>query len=360
MGILHRVFARNAARVWETETRLMRRLGLVRPPSAVQWISTSVCDLHCPHCYSHAGRRSDGELSLDEAKTLIVDELVKLGRPQLVVAGGEALLRDDFEEFIRYVHSHHIPWSLHSHGGRVDRFRELFADCPPEMAAISIDGPREFHDRFRGREGAFDRALTAIKVLKETGCREVVVGTTITRENADLLVDLFPTVLTCGADSWGLHLFAPEGRGAEHRSLLPRTDQLRRVAAFARRKRRVFHMEMDNEWGSAGQDDPFYRDSPFLCGAGRFTCVVSATGEVMPCTTTDPAESEGNVRDRPLSRIWAEGFKRFRSAGHGVCSDGSDCWLQTRNGNSCKHAAFFSHDDPFSTTESERELVQIT
>jgi hypothetical protein len=61
----------------------------------------------------------------------------------------------------------------------------------------------------------------------------------------------------------------------------------------------------------------------------------------MPCTPTDPAESQGNVRDRRLSDIWANGFAAFRSKGHGIQSDCSDCWLQTRNGTSCR-PAFFS------------------
>ncbi|MCY1006814.1 SPASM domain-containing protein [Nannocystis pusilla] len=165
-------------------------------------------------------------------------------------------------------------------------------------------------------------------------------GTTVTRENADRLADLFPIVAASGADSWGLHLFAPEGRGAEHTALCPTPEQLRRVAAFARRKRGLFHVELCNEWGSAGADDRFYRDQPFLCGAGRISCVVGATGEVLPCTTTDLRESEGNVRDRLLRDIWTRGFTRFRSAGHRECSDGHECWLQARNGNPCREQAF--------------------
>jgi radical SAM protein with 4Fe4S-binding SPASM domain len=229
---------------------------------------------------------------------------------------------------------------MHTHGGHVPRFKALFEECPPSLAAISLDGVEERHDAFRGRRGSFAAALAAIRVLKEAGCPEVVAGTTITRESADQVAALFPVVAASGADSWGLHLFAPEGRGAEHLALFPTPEQLRRVAAFARRRRAAFHVELCNEWGSAGADDVYYRDEPFLCGAGRITFVVGAGGEVMPCTTTDPKESEGNVRDKPLREIWAEGFGRFRRAGGGACSDGRECWLQSRNGNGCRRQAF--------------------
>jgi radical SAM protein with 4Fe4S-binding SPASM domain len=344
MGIFHRLFRRHTPEVWQAEIRLLHRLGYVQPPRAVQWISTSACDLTCPHCYSHAGRKTQGELSTDEAKALIVDELVTLERPTFVIAGGETLLRPDFAEIIEYTHRRQVPWAIHTHGGKVEKLFPIFEQFPPVMAAISLDGPREHHDRFRGREGSFDTALHAIRALKRAGCREVVAGTTVTRDNADLLADLVPVVLASGADSWGLHLMTPEGRAGEHRDLLPTPPQLRRVAAFGRRMRGLLHVELDNEWGSAGSDDCFYRDDRFLCGAGRVSCVISNTGEVMPCTTTDPHESQGNVRDRRLSEIWANGFAAFRSSKDPLRSETRDCWLQTRHGHSCRGAAFFAEE----------------
>lgn len=340
MGLLHRLYARAAPEVWETETRLLHALRLVRRPVAVQWIATAMCDLRCPHCYSGAGKRAEGELTTQEAIRLVVDELVALGRPTFVIAGGELLLRRDIAEIVAHARAQGLEWAMHTHGGHVPKFRSLFERHPPTLAAISLDGEARQHDLFRGRQGSHAAALAAIRTLKECGCPEVVAGTTVTRENADRLADLFPIVAASGADSWGLHLFAPEGRGAEHTALCPTPEQLRRVAAFARRKRGLFHVELCNEWGSAGADDRFYRDQPFLCGAGRISCVVGATGEVLPCTTTDLRESEGNVRDRLLRDIWTRGFTRFRSAGHRECSDGHECWLQARNGNPCREQAF--------------------
>ncbi|MDJ0974457.1 MAG: radical SAM protein [Planctomycetota bacterium] len=340
MGILGRIFGRRTAHVYETEIRWLHRLGAVRAPEAVQWITTSTCDLHCPHCYSHAGRRSPGELTHDEACRLLLDELVALDRPVLVLAGGEPLLRPDFADLVAAAGRRGIPWALHSHGGRVLEQLDAFRAHLPVMVAISLDGPREVHDAFRGRAGSFDRALRAMAELKQIGVSEVVAGTTLHRENADLVADMAPIVLESAADAWGLHLMTPEGRAGEHRELLPTAPQLRRVASFARRLRHSFRVELDNEWGSAGDEDCFYRDASFVCGAGRFACVVSATGEVMPCTTTDLAESEGNVRDVPLSQIWAEGFARFRGTDDALRSDCGDCWLQTRNGVSCRSAAF--------------------
>jgi MoaA/NifB/PqqE/SkfB family radical SAM enzyme len=337
MSILNRAVARSVVDVWQTENRLLHALSYVRRPAAVQWLVTAACDMKCPHCYSAAGKRAQGELSTREAKELLIDPLVEIGCGMLVLAGGELLLREDIGELVEYATGKGLSWAMHTHGLHVMRHRALFARHPPALAAISLDGDRSFHDAFRGRAGSFDAALQAAEVLSDAGCGEVVLGTTVTRDNADLLADLFQHVVGSRADSWGLHLFAPEGRGHDHRELFPTPAQLRRVAAFARRRRGLFPIELCNEWGSAGDDDLYYRDAPFACGAGSISFVVSATGDVLPCTTTDPAEREGNVRERSLGEIWAQGFQRFRS---GSCLEKGECWLQSRNGVRTSGAAF--------------------
>ena len=101
------------------------------------------------------------------------------------------------------------------------------------MVAISVDGTREAHDGFRGRSGSYDAAFEAMTALKAAGVPEVVAGTTVHRDNADLLASMAPDVLSSAADAWGLHLMTPEGRAGEHRELLPTAAQLRRVASFA-------------------------------------------------------------------------------------------------------------------------------
>lgn len=327
---------RPTAAIWETEHRLLHALGRARPPAAVQWMVTRSCDLHCGHCYAQAGRKAQGELTGEEARRLVIDATADMGCPLLVLAGGELWLRRDIEELIEHAVARGLEWAMHTHGGHVPKHRALLKRHPPVLAAISLDGDRELHDRLRGKVGSHEAALAAVRVLVEAGCREVVLGTTVTRQNADHIADMFPIVAGSGAHSWGLHLVAPEGRA--DLELVPRPEQLRRLAAFARSRRALFPVELCNEWGSAGADDAYYRDRPFSCGAGRISMVVDPTGEVMPCTTTDPRESEGNVRDTPLRLIWRDGFGRFR--GSGSDGDSAECWLQTRNGVRIAEAAF--------------------
>ena len=55
---------------------------------------------------------------------------------------------EDEEELHRYAHRRNVPWAIHTHGGHVERHLDTFAKYPPVMAAVSLDGPREYHDQF--------------------------------------------------------------------------------------------------------------------------------------------------------------------------------------------------------------------
>ena len=71
-------------------------------PFTVAWEVTRACALACVHCRAEAmPRRDPRELSTDEGFRL-VDALVEIGRPILIVTGGDPLMRRDVEEIVSY------------------------------------------------------------------------------------------------------------------------------------------------------------------------------------------------------------------------------------------------------------------
>ena len=75
-------------------------------------------------------------------------------------------------------------------------------------------------------------------------------------------------------------------------------------------------------------------------------------------TTTDLRESAGNIRDRAMNKLWAEGFAAFRDTRDKLRGDCNDCWLNTRHGHSCRSAF---HLDLFDTRLDGRveQLVSL-
>ena len=269
--------------------------------------------------------------------------MAALGVDEFLVTGGEPLARADLAEVIAYLDRKQVNWTLNTATLPSEALREAIAHHKPGFVAVSLDGPKPVHDAFRGKAGAYDEALEAIRFFKSLGGVRVCAGTTVTTRNYDHLDETFHLAVASGADQWGIHLLVPEGRAATRRDLFLSKTQLKRLIKFVARKRRYFRVEMADEIGYLGYLEPLVRDRPLVCGAGRTQCVVLPDGAVVPCTTLDRSCSAGNIHDRSLMDIWTEGFADLRAwQPMGKCSHcdyaiacKGGCWLQRKAGCQC-------------------------
>jgi radical SAM protein with 4Fe4S-binding SPASM domain len=310
-------------------------------PRLVQWLTTFRCDLRCPHCLTGASASDRTEMSLAQARHL-VDQVADLGVEEFLLSGGEPMLRPDLPEVIALLHRREVAYSVNTAVLPPPAVQAAMKEYPPAFAAVSVDGPAEVHDAFRGRAGAFDEALAAIRFFRHLGA-EVAAGTTVTSISFPCLPQTFLTVAASGATCWGIHLLIGEGRAAGRDDLFLSRPQLRRLLEFVAAKRQYFPVQMADEMGYCGDWEPLVRDRPLVCGAGRAQCVILPDGEVVPCTTLDRSCSAGNVLLQPLGKIWRDGFaelRRWRPAGRCArCAYrracGGGCWLQRRTGQGC-------------------------
>ena len=319
--------------------------GYAPSPLLVQWLISTSCSLSCPHC--SAADPVPRHASFELVHRLL-DQVSILGVPQLLLTGGEPLEHPRFPDVVAEMRERGIAWSLNTAVLPNTPAQRAIERHPPQFVAVSVDGPREIHDPFRGRPGAFDEALRAIAWYASCGVKQVAVGTTVTSINFAHLDELFVTVLESGATSWGLHLVVPEGRASRSREIMLTSAQTRALVRFVARRRSTFPVNMADEIGFCGDWEPLVRDTPFFCGAGRTQCVVLPDGEVVPCTTLDRSASVGNVMTEPLSTLWKLGFGALRAwrprgacrkCRHAAACSGG-CWLQRRHGHHCHRAAW--------------------
>jgi radical SAM protein with 4Fe4S-binding SPASM domain len=316
--------------------------GYLRVPSLVQWMATLRCGLSCAHCLAVSREGGFSDMPIEKVRTLI-DEVARMGVREFLITGGEPLVREDLGEVIEYLGCKGIHWTLNTAALPSQRQREIIFRNRPDFVAVSLDGPRQVHDEFRGRTGAWDEATEAIRYFKSLGGVQVCAGTTVTSRNYNYLDETFHLVAASGADQWGLHLLVPEGRAADRPDLFLSKTQLKRLIKFVARKRQYFHVQMADEIGYLGYLEPLVRDVPLTCGAGRAQCVVLPDGEVVPCTTLDRSCSAGNIHERSLEQIWTEGFRGLRAwRPRGKCTAceyavgcKGGCWLQRKAGTEC-------------------------
>ncbi len=302
---------------------------------------TTRCPMICPHCLADAG--TSGRDMSDEVFGAALDGVANNRVEELLLTGGEPLARGDLPKLVEDLGTRGISWSLNTAWSPDATQRRAIERHPPGFVAVSLDGPAAVHDAFRGVDGAHRRALDAIRWFSSLDGCTVTAGTTVTRRNLRHLDRTLHEVAASGAEAWGLHLLVPEGRAEGRNDLALRRRDLDGILRFTARRRSVFPVSMADELGYCGEWEPMVRDLPLGCGAGRAMCVVLPDGEVVPCTTMDRGASAGNVLDRPLMEIWAEGFQELRSwSPEGRC-EGCDyapacqggCWLQRRRGEQC-------------------------
>jgi heme b synthase len=187
---------------------LTPRLGLVA------WEITKRCNLVCAHCRASAEDIAyEGELTLAECRR-VIDEIKAIGNPIIILSGGEPLARTDVYDIGRYAVGKGLRVVMGSNGTLIDKeSASRLKRVPISRIAISLDFPNaELQDRFRGKKGAFDEAITGIANARSAGI-EVQINCTITKLNAALLDELIDVALKVGAVAFHPFLLVPTGRG---------------------------------------------------------------------------------------------------------------------------------------------------
>ncbi len=128
-------------------------------PFVVAWEMTRACALACRHCRASAlPRRDPRELTTAEGRRLI-DDLAAIGRPILILTGGDPFMRRDVFELAQYGVRRGLRVALSPSATALvtrDRLARL-RDIGVSMIHISLDGMEEVHDAFRGVPGSFAR-----------------------------------------------------------------------------------------------------------------------------------------------------------------------------------------------------------
>ena len=154
-------------------------------PHHAQWMITRKCNYRCVGC--NVWREQDRrELSTDEVKKGL-DILRKLGIIEVVLSGGNPLLREDAEEIVDYA-SRHFVTTVYDNGSMATRKIEALRNV--DFVAISIDSLDEAkNDHIKGVKGAWRKAMEAVETLYNEGIN-VSVTPTISQLNLNEIVDI--------------------------------------------------------------------------------------------------------------------------------------------------------------------------
>lgn len=157
----------------------MRRFLSPNSPLHAQWFLTNRCNYRCRSCGVWREKDRQNEASAEEVKAGL-DALEKLGVAEIVLSGGNPLLRDDIDEIVRYASQRFIT-TIYDNGSMASKKIDVLRNA--DFVAISLDTlAEEKNDYMRGVKGAYKKAIDAIEKLHAEGV-SVGVAPTISQLN---------------------------------------------------------------------------------------------------------------------------------------------------------------------------------
>ncbi len=279
-----------------------------RLKSAV-WEITLACCFSCKYCGSGGGKARKDELTTAECLR-VCGELADLGCRRVSLIGGEVFLRNDWAEIVRALTASGIRVSIITNGYVFDDgIAEALKSTGAESVAVSLDGLRGVHDKYR-QDGSFDRAVRAIRFLASHGIPVSVIST-LNAKNARQLPEFCAFLRSLPIFAWQLQACSPMGNAAK--SGIDCFFDPREVIRFVEDYRAdvPFSLGIADNIGYFTPEEGNLRgreNAPFAgCGAGLSSVGIDSVGNVRGCESMyDDRFIEGNLRGRSLRDIWED------------------------------------------------------
>lgn len=295
----------------------------------VAWEIIRSCNLACSHCRASSVASSyPDELSTNECFR-VIDEILEVGKPILILTGGEPLFRRDVITIGKYAISKGLRVVMGTNGTLItpELAKEL-KGIPLSRIAISLDFPTaELQDKFRGQSGAYKAAIAGIADARAAGI-EVQINCTITKLNVSYLNDLIELALEVGAMAFHPFLLVPTGRGKGLESVELSPEQYEETLNWIYDKQqalgeRLFFkptdaphylrvMKQRQQGGNShlpktvGHPGSGHPGNAITrgCLAGTGFCFISHTGKIQGCGYLT-AEA-GDIKKQSFAQIWNE------------------------------------------------------
>ena len=287
-------------------------------PHAISWNITKKCNLHCAHCYIDSSELTelksstdDPELTTDECVN-IIDQIADVN-PRIIIifTGGEPLLRKDIFDLIKYARDKGMTVFLGTNGCLFnDKVIENLKVSGVTGVGISLDSlDTNIHDSFRGTKGAWDGAVKAARMCKDSNIG-FQIQTTVTNKNINEIPDIISFANDIGASAFQLFFLVCTGRGQGLTDITPAQYEETLTKLYETQKKFTGSMLVGAKCAphykrivfNLDQDSPLLKAYAGGCPAGTNYCRINSVGEVTACPYMDTVT--GDLKKKSFSQIW--------------------------------------------------------
>lgn len=139
------------------------------PPDSVYFHVTSRCNIRCKICNIPLDAKESLELKKEEIFN-IIDQISEWGVYGIVLTGGEALIRKDIFDIIKYAASKNLRVHLLTNGTLINKkVLKKLVEAGVWHIHFSIHGFENVHDYISGGKGNFSRSVKIMSFIKNDG-----------------------------------------------------------------------------------------------------------------------------------------------------------------------------------------------
>lgn len=313
----------------EIARKMRNNLKELHPLRQLFWECTLRCNLACKHCGSDCKRFTDREDMPAEDFLRVIDSITPQVNPHevnIIISGGEPLVRTDLEEVGLALYHRGYPWGIVSNGFALTRQRlDSLMAAGMHAMTISLDGFEDEHNWLRGNSESYQHASEAIKMLVHEPELVWDVVTCVNRKNLSQLEELKTYLYNIGVRDWRIFTIFPVGRAAQHPEFQLSNEEFTEVLEFIKRVRKEGRVRVSYGCeGFLGQYEGEVRDHFYGCNAGITVASVLADGSISACPSIRSDFRQGNIYTDDFMSVWQNRFQKFRDRGwmkKGQCAD---------------------------------------
>lgn len=321
-------------------------------PTKVQIDITNQCNFDCRYCYNKNNDFLNAPELNDEQLLLLVDKIIKELNPVVVsFSGGEPLLRK--KVLIQAIHKlkdKDIDIWLTTNSSLLNTdtiykmknagLNKIFTNIDSDTSSI--------HDMLRGKQGSFSQSMKIIRQLANImGAENVVTTLVLTNKNYKSVVPIAKISKQLGINKCHLLDFIPISEESK-RLMLNKQEWLELKSDIDKSGiQKDINLQPCHAFLFMS-DENRKMNFPF-CMAGRFTMIITASGNIVPCNHLKKKIFYcGNALNGNLLDIWqnSEMLNKFR---HYDCSDKgcSNCKKFKTCAGGCKAMAYMINGNCF-------------
>ncbi len=280
---------------------------------------TKNCNLSCAYCYACATTNPDAQtINLDKLYRFI-RVFRKNGGRRILLTGGEICLVKELKSVITYAKECGLLVDLFSNGTLIDEELADFISKNVNLINISLDGPEEHHDLYRGVKGSYQRTLQSLEYLKLYGAH-IALQCMVTPYNFDKINWLNSISSICEPIMIKLGHVSKMGRGTSKTELmLDDYEKLKETAQVFMESYNHFHTRIVTNIISLDEMKVFYPNfnmmvTPWVLPDGRIlSCYVNehkdywtlSTLDTYPIATDDSFERRKNLIKKSFEKASA-------------------------------------------------------